>query len=962
MKKREIPSIRSLRLLLPVIALAGAGYYYKGQVSVDPLAASDSLANRATKPLALREKQEHHDKLERANRLVELGKRSITISNDAGGPSSLERIPSHQWTGSAWDKDPDPALDAFAKWTHQFLADPDSASAATLEEGLMLAEQRREVLAGLIQDDPRRALAVALPDDIRGQLPGELLPFIEHAVDGFGNLVTEYQCGDRPSSRILAEVHGKTYQASTYGERMNLNHYLGSSIHGVALDDRIAILDGPIRVTKKEGETTRFLVGDKEYTTKDPGYVGKLEPVLASADGGGKMTLEEALASKGLDTTYGDTIYAMGDSGLSAAIGYPKRLAQARTHGAKNILILRLQSTNGGFPTAETPAVFSNWSWASNGWDARLRLTTYNKTWLNSVDVTPILTLPNPDSYYVYTNSSNQTVYDSGRWANDGEAAALSAGFNAANYDCVVVCTKDYPNGGFAWASGKRIWVNGKFGNFAALMNHEYGHVLGLPHASSWTASDGNPISPNRVSVEYGDENDPMGNGGKMFRNTYQAYLKNLQQWMPDSAVSTITANGTYTVYQDDGATSLNRTLALKVGRDREIMYWLSIRGDLQPYTENGVTRNQAEFMNGVSIVAVTPWANPYTLDLNNPNDNNRANTPLALNQTWYDSAADITFKTVEVGGTNPNLYAKVQVTFGHKYNSGYRPLVSGASYRFKNRHNNQYLTVPGNSSANAVALTAAALNTADDSQVWVAWRQSDGSYQFNHRGTDKWIDVQSNSANDGATIWQYTYSTSNPDSQKFNVFQTETESLFLLHRGTEGKLIEMDLNNQKIHQMRMTSTNWQQWIPEFVGISPGTYRIVPMHAERQGLTVENGGTGDGPAATRIPYDNLAHQRWVVSDLDNGRIRLAPAHIANKALDISNSGSANGTRIQQWNWNQTVAQRWTFSRITGQWLRFTPDCAPSACIDAYGNTPDSSAVLWNFTSGVRQHWRFADYQ
>lgn len=938
--------------MLPVVVLGGIGIW---ALSIDARKAASVAAEKEAVVDESVPQENAGIPLSESFALEDLGRRAIPLAET----SSPSGIPQREWMHSAWQSDPDPAVKAFSEWAVKFSSLSGEASIGDVENGVRLATERKIRMAEIIREDPRRALAAAVPSDIIAGLPHEVASHLEQVVHGFGDLVTEYQCGDKPSQRLLATVGGKTYDARIYGSRRNLNYYLGSSLHGIILDDQMAVLDGPVVVQRSKATNgpAKFLVGDQEHELKEGESIEKIESALAMIEGT-DVKLKNVLESKGLSATYSDFIYAMGDSGLSASSGYPKRRAESHTHGGKKILILRLRASDDSWPANQTEQVFNNWSYATDGWDNRLRLTSYGKTWLEAVDVTPVLTLSSPASYYVY-QSNGSTVYNSDRWANDGEAAARAAGYNPDNYFCVVVATREFANGGIGWAAGKRIWVNGAFSNFAALMHHEFGHTLGLPHASAWSSTDGNPISPNRVNQEYGDENDPMGNGGKTYRNTYQAYFKNLSGWMPDTSVQTITESGTYTLYQDDGNTSFDRPLALKIARDHEIMYWVSVRGDLLRYADGSVIRTQAEFMNGASIVAVTPWENPHTLDLNNP-ASNRMDSPLALGQIFNDTAADLTFRVVEVGGTNPNRFIKLQVTFGHLHRGGYRPLVSGGVYRFKNRHNNRYLTVPNNSSNNSVNLQMGDLNTTNLSQSFVAWRNENGSYSFNHQGTDKWMDVQSNSGNNGARIRQYTRSTTGDDAQNWNIFQTETDSLFILHQGTEGRLMEMDVNNQRVHQMNTTGTAWQQWIPEMIGISPGTYRVLPRLAETQGLEVGNAAIGDGPNVIRSKYIGYNNQQWKVEDLTDGRIRLAPGHAPTKALDVSNSSTSDGSRIQQWDWNQSAAQRWQFTRVDGHWLRFTPDCAPNSCMDARGATSASTVQLWTYNGANSQQWRFAD--
>lgn len=197
--------------------------------------------------------------------LMELGKNAIPVAGDA-----TEEIPPREWISSAWESETDPVFSAFSKWAVEYIR-ADAAGRGTMEsEGLGHAESRREKMAGLIAADPRQALANAVPADISGQLPVSVSALLERTVHGFGDLVTEYRCEEEnSSSKTVVQMEGETYEASLYGSRRNLNYYLGSSIHGIVLDDRMAVLDSPLHVVKSaenEQNKVRFLVGNQEHS------------------------------------------------------------------------------------------------------------------------------------------------------------------------------------------------------------------------------------------------------------------------------------------------------------------------------------------------------------------------------------------------------------------------------------------------------------------------------------------------------------------------------------------------------------------------------------------------------------------------------------------------------------------------------------------------------------------------
>ena len=922
-------------------------------------------------------------------RLEKRGAQAVpAVAGDPAGPPVAAIVPERALIASGWKADPEPSLADFAAWVDRYLSTPADKRGEMEEAGVQFASERRDFLASQISEDPRRVLANAVPLAIRGQLPAAVEALLEERVSGYGDLYSLHTTPSPDGSGgaavfDYARIDGESYEAFRYGKRTATPYVNGASLHGVAVDQKLAVLDSPVRTLeqgeKLEGETlneycpvseetvakpaagtvkaeesTLFQIGTDLYGTCEPAHVTNVESAIAAGEQSAENTAAR-LSNHDLQALYkksvaaGAQILGAGDSGISGSSGYIGRPPSSLTHGGKNILIMRVQPTDKPFPSWATAASFNDTVTRSDGWDVRTRRISYQKSWINRADVTPVMNLPQNSAYYTGNG------YDWGRWADDSKAAAAAQGYNLADYSCFVIAHEGYSQFGAAgWGGGGNIWCNGNFD--VRLFVHEYGHVFWLPHANSWYSTDGNPISPARQHREYGDANDPMGNawGANAF-NSYNAYFKNFCGWLPDPAVQTITRSGTYRVYQDDGATALNRTLALKFGRDYEFNYWITIRGD---------TIAQPNFNNGAAVMAVSSWrtSDSKVLDMNNPGDDNRDNAPLAVNQSWYDAAADLTIRTVAVGGSNPNRYADIEITFGPRNQGGYRPLVSGGVYRFKNRHNGKYLDVPGNSSADNVAVQVAnASGTA--SQNWVAWRNSDGTYSFNHQGTNKWLDVVNNGTGDGAEIIQYTGNSS--DAQKWWVAQNPAAHLFLVHKGTDGKVLDMDPGGvNDIHQWGHVDGNWQQWYPELVAIAPGTYRLLPKHAHYQCVDIAGVSTADGAQAHLWQYVGGANQKWEVSNPAGSWLRLTPTHAVSKALDVDAAGSANGTKIHQWAWYNNSAQHWAISRTDGNWLRFTPECASGSCLEVSGDDNQfgngSIVQLWQFTGAQDQQWRFAD--
>ena len=123
-----------------------------------------------------------------------------------------------------------------------------------LQEGVALAQQRRPIFKQLIQSDPRRALADAVPVVARQQLPQSVVNFIEERVAGRA-VLRVYQstpaAGEAAvgTSRVAEFQNGGTYSAFVFGRRAEKVTWTpDASLNGVALDRQLAVSDDPLRV------------------------------------------------------------------------------------------------------------------------------------------------------------------------------------------------------------------------------------------------------------------------------------------------------------------------------------------------------------------------------------------------------------------------------------------------------------------------------------------------------------------------------------------------------------------------------------------------------------------------------------------------------------------------------------------------------------------------------------------
>ena len=333
----------------------------------------------------------------------------------------------------------------------------------------------------------------------------------------------------------------------------------------------------------------------------------------------------------------------------------------AWTTGGKNVLIIRVDFSDlTGAPEGYSAATVQNIA------DSQIApyyiKSSYGLTSLTNTVTTLVYRMPKTAAYYA-TGGSNDLLH------TDAENAA-AANYTIANYDRIIVffaSLGSIPNsqinyGGLADIGSYRVWCNGEF-DFRVIA-HELGHTYGLYHGNLWQVSDGNPISPSGVDTEYGDDFDTMGaNGPNNLRTDFCPWFKNILGWISDSQVKTVTSSGTYRIYafdQNNYTSAPGELLALNIVKDSTYNYWVSCRTDFT---------NNYSMTNGVYV----QWGYNYTrqsdlLDMNTPGVSDQ-DAGLYVGGIFTDVAAasgqGVTIHPVDRGGTPPNEYRDIQVTFG---------------------------------------------------------------------------------------------------------------------------------------------------------------------------------------------------------------------------------------------------------------------------------------------------------
>ncbi len=578
----------------------------------------------------------------------------------------------------------------FNQWATDYENASDEARPAMVAAGAALARERREVMARLIEYNPREAIARAdaLSPLARVALPQAVAAHVETPVSAKGDLnVSGVLTNGEQTYRRTVTVGQDTYETYTYGKRNDPIPEQNASILGFSLnvqravgtaaspglvrsDTLLALREERSRVlsneevvlaqqaqpagtehhcpvsgesTASQGDETALDVGGQIVWLCKNGHVGawrkspdgQLVEVpnaqsvgVAAAGGPGEGAGSFPSTSAGWNT------------GSKTLIGLPCRFPEqaANPFGTTNI----------GAAVSSAASRISTWSYG------RISMTSFT---------TPVITLPHSEADYTASGHEDAMMADA-------IAAADSAGYNATGYNFrSLIFTGTLGNYcGLGQVVGKHSWIKCINAN---TIDHEVGHNLGLPHANSWDTDSSDPVGPGS-HVEYGGYYNVMGGGSAAYDTMMRFYIR----WLTYTEAYDLStkANGTYRIYDPEIATlTSGRKYLIQIPKVGGQYYFVQFRPRATALADNGAV--DAAQQNGITILRTD---GSEQIDLTPGSANGMKDGALAVGQTFRDPLTGINISPTAKGGSGTDQYMDVSVTFDRPdiYPNGIHELV----------------------------------------------------------------------------------------------------------------------------------------------------------------------------------------------------------------------------------------------------------------------------------------------
>lgn len=550
-------------------------------------------------------------------------------------------------------------IDDFEQW---FIA-LRRRQAPSPAEGQRLARDRRAALKELIALDPREALARAIPRSLRHELPAVVQAELEKPIDAFGRFEVLASCfGTDTKIERFATIDDRRYATYTYGQRLEALTKSRLPLHGVAIDDQLALAEEPYRLL------------DLDETTRPASPGDGLQVVVG--DQMQAFTSRERLEAWHQQMARGEA--APGPEGqLTSAT---ETGASTWTFGEKRVLWIRVEfSDDPGLP----------------GSDARIaammvkvdrfyRDVSNDRCSFVAAVVPEALRLSRPKSYFntgraTYSELWNEAV----KLAREYDVAHGGIGtYNPDRYDRYIIWSKQVPVygfGGIANVGGTGLMINvaASFDAPESTVIHELGHNHGLYHSHGWIPSGPSPLEAGS-HMEYGDAFDVMGDATLMPAGHFNAKQKERLSYLSPDDITTVTTSGVYRIYQHDLSDAHGvRALRISAG-GYEV--WLEHYQQIPRTTFELIDRlREGILVHLAKYPASFQGPGTYLIDSGTTTKDDFNDAPISLGEQFVGPASAFAVTPVAKGGDSSRSWIDVHVTFG-AFGDNHNPTVAATA------------------------------------------------------------------------------------------------------------------------------------------------------------------------------------------------------------------------------------------------------------------------------------------